>query len=327
MEVSEGASLEVSEGVSVGGRGFLQWPEKVRILAGLASSLVALHQSDPPVVHRDLKPQNLLLYYDTSTNSTTSNSASASAIASTSDGAVQYGSSTSNSTGYSGSGRELRGSTTGGSAVPEAKLADVGMARLMERKADANMTYTVSGTVGYIDPESMRDYSVSPMADVYGFGLIGLQLLLGEPKVLSVHRMLEALPEGAMRDGPYPSPFAVQRVGQLIADVDPACPCHVAEVLALLLLKCLQRRRVYRPELATDVLPTLQKLSTWGSPGRGKTFTSPGSTITGAAPDRRPQESSVRARPVRGSASLPVNLYPQPKPQHVRSASWRQQAS
>ncbi|GJP38402.1 hypothetical protein CLOM_g22843 [Closterium sp. NIES-68] len=69
------------------------------------------------------------------------------------------------------------------------KLGDVGLARLIAED-DYNVTARVQGTVGYIDPEEVATCEISVLSDVYAFGLIVLQLLMGEPQVKLVHRLL-----------------------------------------------------------------------------------------------------------------------------------------
>ncbi|CAI5943343.1 unnamed protein product [Closterium sp. NIES-65] len=39
----------------------LSWRDRIRIAAEIASALLCLHQSHPPILHRDLKPDNILL--------------------------------------------------------------------------------------------------------------------------------------------------------------------------------------------------------------------------------------------------------------------------
>ncbi|GJP33360.1 hypothetical protein CLOM_g17904 [Closterium sp. NIES-68] len=39
----------------------LSWPDRIRILSEVTGALLFLHQHSPPIAHRDLKPQNILL--------------------------------------------------------------------------------------------------------------------------------------------------------------------------------------------------------------------------------------------------------------------------
>ncbi|CAI5463111.1 unnamed protein product [Closterium sp. Yama58-4] len=123
-----------------GGRKPLTWFDRVRILSEVAGALMYLHQNDPPIAHRDLKPDNILL--DTSLSS---------------------------------------------------KVADVGLARLLSDVE--NVTARVRGTVGYIDPEELETCEISVLSDVYAFGLIALQLLLGEPNVKELHKRMGKIQE------------------------------------------------------------------------------------------------------------------------------------
>ena len=66
-----------------------------------------------------------------------------------------------------------------------AKLADYGFARFVADEADAassmlGMTSNVVGTQAYMAPEGFRG-DVSVKLDVYGFGVVLLELLTGMP--------------------------------------------------------------------------------------------------------------------------------------------------
>uniref|UniRef100_N1R0I3 non-specific serine/threonine protein kinase n=1 Tax=Aegilops tauschii TaxID=37682 RepID=N1R0I3_AEGTA len=56
------------------------------------------------------------------------------------------------------------------------KLADFGLARLVEHGAGPLTTQVVMGTVGYIDPEFIRTRRPSTEADVYSFGIVLLEV-------------------------------------------------------------------------------------------------------------------------------------------------------
>ncbi|GAB2234471.1 hypothetical protein Drorol1_Dr00003725 [Drosera rotundifolia] len=108
------------------GRLLIDWVSRYNIAIGVAQGLAYLHHDCyPPVVHRDVKSNNILLNADF-----------------------------------------------------EARIADFGLARMMNRK---NETVTmVAGSYGYIAPEYGYTMKVDEKVDVYSYGVVLLELLTGK---------------------------------------------------------------------------------------------------------------------------------------------------
>ncbi|RCV25797.1 hypothetical protein SETIT_5G194800v2 [Setaria italica] len=106
---------------------FLTWPMRLNIILGLGSALLYLHEEwEQCVVHRDVKPSNVML--DVSFN---------------------------------------------------AKLGDFGLARFIDHAVGVQTMTAVSGTPGYVDPESLITGKASAESDVYSFGVVVLEITCG----------------------------------------------------------------------------------------------------------------------------------------------------
>lgn len=60
----------------------------------------------------------------------------------------------------------------------EAKLSDFGLATMLGLE-ESNVFTAVKGTLGYMDPEYMTNAKLTCASDIYGYGVVALQLLSG----------------------------------------------------------------------------------------------------------------------------------------------------
>ncbi|CAI7840413.1 unnamed protein product [Closterium sp. NIES-53] len=112
--------------------GPLTFHQRLRIALGAAEGLSYLHSFSTPIVHRDVKPANILV-----TDSLA------------------------------------------------AKLADFGLLKQLTEGDGEGGATRIAGTPGYVDPDYNRTRVVSPKTDVYSFGVVLLEMLTGRPAVMS----------------------------------------------------------------------------------------------------------------------------------------------
>ncbi|WJX96498.1 hypothetical protein P8452_77697 [Trifolium repens] len=177
----------------------LPWFFRFRIVFEMACGLSFLHNSKPePIVHRDIKPGNILLDRN-------------------------YVS----------------------------KISDVGLAKLISDAVPDNITEyresVLAGTLHYMDPEYQRTGTVRPKSDIYAFGVIILQLITARHARGLIMTIENAITNGSFRD---------------ILDKSAGdWPLNETIELAEIGLKCTALRCRDRPELDTEVLPLLKRLS------------------------------------------------------------------
>lgn len=66
----------------------------------------------------------------------------------------------------------------------EAVVGDFGLAKLLDRR-ESHVTTAVRGTVGHIAPEYLSTGQSSEKTDVYGFGILLLELIIGQKTMSS----------------------------------------------------------------------------------------------------------------------------------------------
>ncbi|CAI5996690.1 unnamed protein product [Closterium sp. NIES-64] len=165
-----------------GGRKTMKQKHRLRIAAEASEALLFLHHLEPPILHQDVKPGNVMLNEDLS-----------------------------------------------------CKVGGVGLAKFLPANDSS-----IWGTVGYIDPLLLRTGKYGPQSDLYGLGLVILQLLTGE----KVNKVLE---------------FAKFGLDGILDHLDKTVQWNpeIVKEVADVALKC--RDRMSRPDLETVVLPMLKK--------------------------------------------------------------------
>lgn len=137
------------------------------------------------------------------------------------------------------------------------KLGDAGLARLVAEEEE-NTTSRIRGTTGYIDPEEVLTCEISVLSDVYALGLIVLQLLMGEPNVKNIHAILRQV-YGGGKAGMFTR--AVDSVIERLDHSGGRWSSDAARKLAVIALRCADRERSRRPDLAEEVEPAFAKLA------------------------------------------------------------------
>ncbi|KAM7471800.1 hypothetical protein LguiA_009983 [Lonicera macranthoides] len=65
----------------------------------------------------------------------------------------------------------------------QAKLADFGLSRVFPIEGDTHVSTIVAGTPGYLDPEYYTSNRLTEKSDVYGFGIVLLEIVAGRPAI------------------------------------------------------------------------------------------------------------------------------------------------
>lgn len=131
-----------------------------------------------------------------------------------------------------------------------AKVADFGFAKLGPTNSDqTHISTKVKGTVGYLDPEYMKTYQLTPKSDVYSFGILLLEIVSGRRPVELKKPVEERV---TLRWA-----FKKFREGNVVALLDPAMResvnTEVVTKMIELAFQCAAPVRTDRPDMKTVV--------------------------------------------------------------------------
>ncbi|XP_020578788.1 U-box domain-containing protein 35-like isoform X2 [Phalaenopsis equestris] len=134
------------------------------------------------------------------------------------------------------------------------KIGDVGLARLIPPSVANSVTQyrmtSAAGTFHYIDPEYQQTGMLGVKSDIYSLGIMMLQIITAKPAM-----GLARYARGAMENGTF------------LDLLDPAVtdwPADETMKFAEIALQCAELLRKDRPDLATEVLPELNRLRSFG---------------------------------------------------------------
>ncbi len=198
--------------------GKLSVPRVMKIARSVVSGLLAAHEAG--VVHRDLKPANIMINAD-------------------GEGLVMD----------FGVARSTEGADAGGTAASVGLPASLASAAAVHTMAQT-MVGSVVGTIEYMAPEQARAEAVDQRADIYAFGLILYDLLLGRNRAQHLESAFAEL-EQRMREAPPPPRTR-----------DAAIPV----ALDRLIVRCLDPDRTKRLGSTRELESELAKLDANGVP-------------------------------------------------------------
>ncbi|XP_010663975.1 probable serine/threonine-protein kinase PIX13 isoform X1 [Vitis vinifera] len=138
-----------------------------------------------------------------------------------------------------------------------AKLSDFGLAKLGPSNGDSHVTTRIVGTYGYAAPEYIATGHLYVKSDVYGFGVVLLEMLTGN-QALDLNR-----PPGQQNLVEWAKPSLTNK-RKLKKIMDPRLrdqyPLKAAAQAAELILKCLESDPKNRPSME-EVLETLKRIN------------------------------------------------------------------
>jgi len=186
-------------------QGPLPLEQALPILAQLADALDYLHHRDPPLVHRDVKPANLLL----EPRREKSRIPPSESCISPSESGISP-------------------------SEVWAVLTDFGLVRSLQASTHLTRSGTTLGTPVYMAPEQAepeRWGEVTPLTDVYALGVVAYEMLVGRPPF--VGELATVLHAHAYAEPPSPL--------EAVLALGDGCPAALTADLAAVLLRALAK--------------------------------------------------------------------------------------
>ncbi len=194
-------------------------PRALRIARGAIAGLVSAHQAG--VVHRDLKPANIMIAVDDSPT------------------VMDFGIARS----AGGPGASKAPAALGG-----IRAADI--SRTAAAAANSTMAGAIVGTVAYMAPEQARGEAVDQRADIYAFGLIMYDMLVGGRRSERAASAIAELQQRMQTAPPAPR------------SIEPSIP----EAVDAIIVKCLEPELEKRFTTSLDLQNALARLDDDGKP-------------------------------------------------------------
>ncbi|KAL9673041.1 hypothetical protein QQ045_029294 [Rhodiola kirilowii] len=139
------------------------------------------------------------------------------------------------------------------------KISDVGLARLVPPSvADSVTQYhltSAAGTFCYIDPEYQQTGMLTTKSDIYSLGILLLQIITAKPPMGLTHHVEKAIEKGKFEE--------------MLDPTVPDWPVEDALAFAKISLRCAELRKKDRPDLATVIVPELNRLRDLGTSDDG----------------------------------------------------------
>ncbi|TKY75328.1 kinase APK1B [Spatholobus suberectus] len=173
-----------------------------------------------------------------------------------------------------------------------AKLSDFGLAKFGPVNGRSHVTTRVMGTYGYAAPEYMATGHLYVKSDVYGFGVVLLEMLTGLA-ALDTNR-----PTGKQNLVEYATSSLGDKKklkGIMDSRMDEQYSLRAAFQVAQLILKCLESDPKKRPSME-DVLGTLEKAQTIKYKPKGKKARAV--CQTSQRPEEHPPNNQRRSPPI-----------------------------